>query len=81
MVLGNLLADERRPATDLAVLRGWLGRLTGQVTVVLEATLYWAWLEDRYLVHLESGYGQRMILERCVGPTEANKHLLRRLFF
>jgi len=44
--VGQLVAEERRLATDLVVLHGWLGRLTGPVTVVLEATLYWAWLEQ-----------------------------------
>ena len=39
--------EERRLATDLAVRLAWLGRLTGPVTVVLEATLYWAWLEQQ----------------------------------
>jgi transposase len=45
--LGPLVAEERRLATELAVLGAWLGRLTGPVTVVLEATLYWAWLEQQ----------------------------------
>lgn len=42
---GQLVAEERRLSTDLAALTMWLGRLTSPVTVVLEATLYWAWLE------------------------------------
>jgi len=42
---GQLVAEERRFLTDLTVLSGWLG--TGPVTVVLEATLYWAWLEQQ----------------------------------
>ena len=65
-VLGNLLAEERRLATDLAVLLGWLGRLTGPVTVVLEATLYWAWLERQlsavgYVVQVAHPYQVKLI--------------------
>lgn len=44
---GQLVTEERRLSTDLAVVSAWLGRLTGPVTVVLEATLYWAWLEQQ----------------------------------
>lgn len=33
--------------TDLTVVNAWLGRLTGPCDVVLEATLYWAWLEQQ----------------------------------
>lgn len=45
--LGQLVAEHRRPVTDLDALSLWLGRLSSPVTVVLEATLYWAWLEQQ----------------------------------
>jgi len=55
--LGQGLAEERRLPPDLAVVLLWLGRLTGPVTVVLEATLYWAWLERHLTAH---GYTVRV---------------------
>jgi transposase len=42
---GRVLAEDRRLTTDIAALLAWLKYLTGPVTVVLEATLFWAWLE------------------------------------
>jgi hypothetical protein len=43
---GRVLAEDRRlPTIDITALRAWLGDLSGPVTVVLEATLFWAWLE------------------------------------
>jgi len=45
--VGQLVAEDRRLGTELAALGAWLGRLTAPVTVVLEATLYWAWLEQQ----------------------------------
>lgn len=64
--LGQLLAEERRLATDLVTLLGWLGRLTAPVTVVLEATLYWAWLEQQltaagYAVQVAHPYQVKLI--------------------
>jgi hypothetical protein len=32
---GRVLSEDRRLTTDIAVLRTWLGGLTGRVTVVL----------------------------------------------
>jgi len=49
--LGLVLAEERRLLPELATLLLWLGRLTGPVTIVLEATLYWAWLERHLTAH------------------------------
>ena len=79
-VLGNLLVEERRLATDLAVLLGWLGRLTGPVTVVLEATLYWAWLERQlsalgYVVQLAHSYQVKLIWQarKKTDPINARK--------
>lgn len=75
-LVGQLVAEDRRLATDLAVLHGWLGRLTGPVTVVLEATLYWAWLEQHltalgYTVLVAHPYQVRLIwqgalVKKCV---------------
>jgi transposase len=63
---GQLIAEERRVGPDLAVLSSWLGRLTGPVTVVLEATLYWAWLEQQltalgYTVQVAHPYQVKLI--------------------
>ena len=33
---GQLIAEARRVGPDLPIVSGWLGRLTGPVTVVLE---------------------------------------------
>jgi transposase len=64
--VGHVLAEERRLATDLDALALWLGRLTGPVTVVLEATLYWAWLEQKlttlgYTVQVAHPYQVKLI--------------------
>jgi len=64
--LGHLVVEERRLATDLTILLAWLGRLTGPVTVVLEATLYWAWLEQQltaagYAVQVAHPYQVKLI--------------------
>ncbi|MGH7710909.1 MAG: IS110 family transposase [Gemmatimonadaceae bacterium] len=78
--VGTLLAEERRLATDLAVLLGWLGRLTGPVTVVLEATLYWAWLEQQltalgYTVQVAHPYQVKLIWQARTktDPIDARK--------
>ena len=65
-VAGQVIAEERRLLTDLPVVSAWLGRLTGPVTVVLEATLYWAWLEQQltalgYVVQVAHPYQVKLI--------------------
>ena len=42
---GAVLAEHRRLEPSLAALGAWLGALPQPVTVALEATLYWHWLE------------------------------------
>jgi hypothetical protein len=44
---GGIVAEHRRLPADDTTLLGWLSALPGPVTVVMEATLYWAWLHDR----------------------------------
>ena len=44
---GAVLAALRRLEPDVDVLLAWLAPLPKPATVVLEATLYWAWLYDR----------------------------------
>ena len=44
---GLVLAEDRRLTTGIAALLAWLDCLTGPVTVVLEATLFWAWFEPQ----------------------------------
>lgn len=45
--LGTMLAEARRVEPALDVLLAWLAALPRPATVVVEATLYWAWLHDR----------------------------------
>ncbi|MGH9578036.1 MAG: IS110 family transposase, partial [Terriglobales bacterium] len=77
---GQLLAEDRRVATDLAALAAWLGRLMGPVTVVLEATLYWAWLEQQltalgYTVQVAHPYQVKLIWQARTktDPIDARK--------
>jgi len=44
---GQVVLDHRRLPADLEPLTSLLGQLEGPVTVVVEATLQWAWLHDR----------------------------------
>ena len=80
---GQLIAEERRLLTDLTVVSAWLGRLTGPVTVVLEATLYWAWLEQqlialRYTVRVAHPYQVKLIWHARTAATAARAGLLVR---
>lgn len=52
--LGTVVAEARRLEPALDVLLAWLAPLPLPATVVLEATLYWAWLHDRLTA---AGYG------------------------
>jgi len=63
---GPLISEERRLLTDLTSVSAWLGRLTGPVTVVLEAALYWAWREQQlialgYTVQVAPPYQLKLI--------------------
>ena len=42
---GTVLAEHRRLEPGLDALGRWVGALPQPITVVLEATLYWHWLE------------------------------------
>jgi transposase len=42
---GTVLAEHRRLELSLDALGRWLGGLAQPVQVVMEATLYWHWLE------------------------------------
>ena len=44
---GVVVAEHRRLPTDAESSVSWLTGLGGAVTVVMEATLYWAWLHDQ----------------------------------
>lgn len=43
---GCVVAERRRLRPELPEVCGFLGSLAGPVTVAMEATLYWAWLES-----------------------------------
>jgi transposase len=45
--VGTVVSETRRLEPELDHVLAWLGPLPQPVTVVLEATLYWAWLHDR----------------------------------
>jgi transposase len=76
---GQLVAEERRLPTE------WLGRRTGAVTVVLEATLYWAWLAQQltalgYTVQVAHPYQVKLIwagARRLRGPRPQHAQLQR----
>jgi transposase len=44
---GAIVAEHRRLPPTAEVLVAWLAALGGPVTVAMEATLYWAWLQDQ----------------------------------
>lgn len=77
---GRLIAEERRLATDLATVNTWLTRLAAPLTIVLEATLYWAWLEQQlaaqgYSVEVAHPYQVKLIWQARTktDPIDARK--------
>ena len=44
---GAVLAEHRRLDSSLEALGKWLAALPQPLTIALEATLYWHWLERR----------------------------------
>ena len=60
-----MVAEARRLDPSVEALGGWLGALPQPLTIALEATLYWHWLE-RQLTAL----GHRVVVASLPGQAD-----------
>jgi transposase len=63
---GHIIAEHRRLRPELGELTAFLSRLPGPVSIAMEATLYWAWLQPQLCalgcaVHVAHAYQVKLI--------------------